>query len=321
MKNSFDKLGSSLTKHLIKTNQISFDLYNSIPLFSFLFGFALLFYLHPTFAQSDKITIYIRDDVYIDYHEFIADRDVSTITDFTGVTMRRDVVDMIIAQQALKLGGFNYEFDYQTGRVNFRNTKMLQNGGLLISFDSYWLKDAIELKDDIYISDAVIRKGEYIAGIYTSPKNKKVLAIKTIDDLNDLTAVSTTKWRTDWQTLNELPLKKIVDENEWLSMARMVDLQWIDFLLMPFNSTPDQSFTLDKITLIPVKNIGIELNDSRHFVISKKHPQGLEAITAINVGLKILRKKNAIVNAYSQAGFFVDKNSISIINRHQPSQE
>ncbi len=270
----------------------------------------------PSLSQSQVITIYIRDDVYVDYQHFIDGKDVLVITDFSGKSIRRDVVDMIIAQQALKLGGFEYSFRYASGKVNFRNTKMLQNGNLLISFDSYWLEDAKLLEEQLYISDAVIRKGEYIAGIYTHPKNTKVLAIKTLSDLKSLTAISTSKWKTDWQTLSALPLKELTDESEWLSMARLVHLQWVDFLLMPFHSSPDRSYTMGKTTLVPVEGIGIELYDSRHFVISKKHPQGQEAITAINIGLKKLRSQGAIVNAYTQAGFFVDKNEITILNKH-----
>ena len=97
-------------------------------------------------------------------------------------------------------------------------------------------------------------------------------------------------------------------------MVRMVDIQWVDFILMPFNSTPDRSFTMNKVHLIPVKNIGVVLKDSRHFVISKSHPKGREAFIAINKGLKILRQQGAIVKAYQQAGFFIDSDIIKVIN-------
>jgi len=265
-------------------------------------------------VQADEILIYIRDDVYDDYLQFVDGRDVLRIKNFSGKTIRRDVVDMIIAQQALKLGGFEHTFVYAPGKLNFRNTKMLQMGRLLMSFDSYWLLDAKALNKDVLISDAVIRNGEYIAGIYTSPKNKAVLSINSIEQLSELTSVSTPKWRTDWQTLEALPIKELIREDEWLSMARMVNMQWIDFLLMAFNSTPDQSFVMDKITLIPVKNIGIVLRDSRHFVISTKHPFGQQAFQAINIGLKKLRATKCIVRAYTEAGFFVDRKKIKIIN-------
>jgi len=274
----------------------------------------LLCITHPLYASQHNVLIYIRDDVYVDYLQFVADREISTIDDFSGKKIRRDVVDMIIAQQALKLGGFNYRFNYAPGKVNFRNTKMLQNGKLLISFDSYWLQDAQPLSNKVYISEEVIRNGEYVAGIYTSPKNTKTLSIKKLSDLETLTAVSTPRWKTDWHTLQQLPIRQLTREDSWLSMVRMVNIEWIDFILMPFNSTPDQSFTMDKVHLVPVKNIGVVLKDSRHFVISRMHPKGDEAFIAINKGLKILRKRGAIVKAYTQAGFFVDINKVKIIN-------
>lgn len=266
-------------------------------------------------SYAEDVLIFIRDDVYVDYINFVDDRDVLSISNFSGQTIRRDVVDMIIAQQALKLGGFEHTFQYAPGKLNFRNTKMLQQGKLLISFDSYWLSDAQAINDDIYISQPVIRQGEYIAGIYTSPKNKEVLSIKQLSDLQKFTAVSTPKWRTDWSTLQKLPLKELEREDEWLSMARMVHMGWVDFMLMAFHSTPDQSFTLDKIHLVPVKGIGVELKDSRHFVISQKHHLGEQAINALNKGLIQLRNKGMINKAYQQAGFFVDQNKVKIINK------
>ncbi len=284
------------------------------PIIQILFIVMILCTTKTVLAQSDSVLIYIRDDVYEDYLEFVAGRDINNIENFSGKNIRRDVVDMIIAQQALKLGGFNHSFNYASGKVNFRNTKMLQSGSLLISFDSYWQQDATPLADKVYITAEVIRKGEYVAGIYTSPKNTKTLSLSKLDDFKELTGVSTPKWRTDWQTLKELPLKNLIHEDSWLSMVRMVNIQWVDFILMPFNSTPDQSFTMDKVHLVPVKGIGVVLKDSRHFVISKKHPKGKEAFDAINKGLKILRQKGAIVKAYTQAGFFIDKSTIEIIN-------
>ncbi|WP_353518212.1 hypothetical protein [Thalassotalea sp. SU-HH00458] len=266
-------------------------------------------------SHAEKVTIFIRDDVFYDYEKFVDGRDILSIKNFSGKTIRRDVVDMIIAQQALKIGGFKHTFEYIPGKLNFRNTKLLEEGKLLISFDSYWLSDAKKLVNDVHISLPLINKGEYIAGIYTNPNNKAVLEIKSLEDLAQFTAVSTPRWATDWKTLQALPLKDLIHEDEWLSQARMVNLGWIDFMLMAFHSTKDQSFTMNKIHLVPVKNIGIELKDSRHYVISKKHPLGAEAIKAINIGLQALRKEKHISRAYQQAGFFVDKNTIHILNK------
>jgi len=71
---------------------------------------------------------------------------------------------------------------------------------------------------------------------------------------------------------------------------------------------------MEKIHLVPVKNVAIILKDSRHFVISKLHPKGEDAYIAMNKGLKILREQGAITKAYKEAGFFVDRSKYTILN-------
>lgn len=275
----------------------------------------LLWLLQSGFSVLAKpLTIYIRDDVYQDYLAFLNGRDVLELTDFSGSFMRRDVADMVLLQQALKLGGFHQSFQYLPGKVNFRNTKMLENGELLLSFDTYWLSDTAKLSDKVYISSPIVKRGQYMAGIYASPKNSKVFAIKKLDDLKQLTAVSTPKWHTDWATLSALPLKELIREDEWLSQARMVHMQWVDFMLMPFYPSTDGSFVLEQIRLQLVPGLAVLLDDSRHFVISKQHPQGKQAYIALNKGLALLEQQGRIEQLYSQAGFFIDQKKYKVLN-------
>ncbi|NTS77794.1 hypothetical protein HR060_13095 [Catenovulum sp. SM1970] len=265
-------------------------------------------------AVEKYVDISLRDDVYTDYLVFLNDRDVLSIDSFEGVRIRRDVVDMIIAQQALALGGFQSKFNYFPGRSNYRNAKLLEQGSLLISFDTYWLEDAKAIDYAIFVSEPVIRKGEYVAGIYANPKNESVFNILYLEDLNQFTAVSTPKWKTDWATLSSLPLKELIREDRWLGMARMVDKMWVDFMLMPFYRSEDKIYRLENITLKPVENVAVVLNDSRHFVISRAHPLGSEAFSALQKGLKILREQKKIARAYKEAGFFIDRNKYKILN-------
>lgn len=284
--------------------------------------FYLLFYLlscFPAFAVADDILMYIRDDVYENYLQFLGDKDVQSIDNFAGDFIRRDVVDMILIQQALKKGGFELSFRYAAGKVNFRNTQLLQNGKLLLSFDTYWLSDAKALEAYLYISDPVIRRGEYHAGIFASPDHPTIFTIRTLDDLRQYTAVSTPKWRTDWKTLQSLPIKKLFREDEWVSQARMVSVQWVDFFLMPFTSNKQDTYTLGTFTLKHVPNVAVLLDDSRHFVISKKHPYGKQAFEAINRGLAQMRALGIIRKAYQQAGFLIDEKHFNILNK-QPSK-
>lgn len=273
----------------------------------------------PT-PKPEEIPVYIRDDVYEDYLKFLDGRPVLSIVEFRGNTMRRDVADMVLLQQALALGGFTKNFYYQPGKFNFRNTKMLENGDSLLSFDTYWLNDAKALSGKVYISEPVVRRGEYLAGIYTSPENKAVLQVQTLDDLRTFTAVSTPKWRTDWETMQALPLKELIREDEWLSQARMVHMRWVDFMLMPFFHDEHGLYQLEQIRLQVVPGVAILLNDSRHFVISKAHPDGRAANEALNKGLRILRENGRIEQLYRQAGFMLPTGAVRILNPPEASQ-
>ena len=241
-----------------------------------------LFLLLSTFQvygnDNKSVVIFIRDDVYHDYSRFLNGRKPLEVKDFSGAYIRRDVVDMIIAQQALSLGGFTKPFRYHKGNVNYRNTKLLEDGQLLLSFDSVWSVDAKQLVESVYISDPVIRDGEYYAGIFTSPNNKKVQQVKQLADFKQLTAVSTPRWQTDWQTLSALPLKELLREDEWLGQVRTVSMQWVDFMMMPLMPSLNNRYTLENIELVAVPNLVLQLNDSRHFIISKSHPDGKAAL-------------------------------------------
>lgn len=267
-----------------------------------------------TAAQHQFVDVFIRDDVYEDYKTFVGERDVNKIKDFTGKTMRRDVADLVLLHQALQLGGFHKRFRYQSGKVTFRNTRLLESGNLLLSFDTYWLADAKAMADKVFISDPVIRNGEYLAGIYASPSNSGVFRIHELTDLQRFSAVSTPKWRTDWLTLQSLPLQKLVREDEWLSQARMVSMRWIDFMLMPFFHDSDGHYRLENIHLKVVPGVAILLADSRHFVVSRKHPDGEAAYKALNRGLKILRQNGQLEKMYLQAGFLIPPGKLKILN-------
>ncbi|RPJ67672.1 hypothetical protein DRW07_07445 [Alteromonas sediminis] len=259
--------------------------------------------------------MFIRDDVLENYTKFVGDSDVLQIDNFESEFIRRDVVEMVLVQQALKLGGLNINFVYAPGRVNFRNTRLLEQGKLLLSFDSYWRSDAQTIADSVYMSEPVIRAGEYHAGIFASPEHPTIFTLKTLSDLEQYSAVSTPRWKTDWHTLSALPLKELIREDEWVSQANMVSKMYIDFIIMPFFANDNDIYELETIRLRHVPNVAILLNDSRHYVISKKHPLGAQAYQAINKGLAILRRDNRIVRAYRQAGFFIDTEQYTILNQ------
>ena len=270
----------------------------------FLLFLSLIIITTSTLAQQVKVPITIESDIYHYAQEIIAGQAVLDIKDFSGPHSQRAVVEFILIQQALALGGSDIEFSFAVGNYDARNIKLLQSGLLLINFDSMWLSQISAFSEEVYISDAIIRKGEYWAGLYTAIDNQKALATKTLGDFQQLPVVSNKNWYVDWQTLTQLNPKALIHDEEWLSMAKFVSRQWVDVMLAPFTLVKPFSYQGGGYQIIAIDGVKIALNDSRHFIISKKHPQGKEAYLALQKGLKILRQRGTIIKAFQQSGFF-----------------
>jgi len=254
-----------------------------------------------------KTPITVETDTYHFAQQIIADQKILSIEDFSGPNSQREVVEFILVQKALALGGSKIDFTFTLGNYDARNIKLLQSGLLLISFDSLWLSQVIKFSKSVYISDPVIRKGEYWAGLYTSADNNRALATKKLADISKLSIISNKNWYVDWKTVTQLAPKTLIHEEEWISMAKLVSLQWVDVMLAPFNLNQPFTYHGDRYDIRAIDGIKVALNDSRHFVISKKHPKGKETFIALQKGLKILRERGSIIKAFQQSGFFNDQ--------------
>lgn len=250
-----------------------------------------------------SINATIENDVLRDYKAFVAGRDVLSISDYAGQYSRRDVIEAILIQQALAIGGLDAEFNLIPGNYDARNLILLKKGRILLSMDTIWLKDAEKLLPAVLISDPVIREGENLSGLYVKEDNKIALAATNLDEVRQLTAVTSKFWETDWRTLNELGLKKVEHELEWEGMLSHVLFGTVDFVLAPFQPTEDLSFQTSRVKLVPIPNLKVALRGSRHFVVSNKHPHGKQAFQALQAGLKQMRKSGILRRAYQQSGF------------------
>lgn len=257
----------------------------------------------PTITQYNA-TITVEKDVLEMAKQLTKTIPATQVNDFTNTKLQRDVVDFIMIQKALKLGGMDINFDFRPGHYNARNLRTLASGYLLMSFDSVWLNEAKKMADSVYISRAIIKKGDFWAGIFTSPTNQKALNIKTLEDFKRLSIVSSKVWTTDWATLKAIGPQKLTNEDNWLSMAKLVSIGWVDAMLVSFNKTEPFVYQTDEYHIVAVDGIKIKLDDSRHYCVSKKHPLGKKTFEALEKGLAILQAQNAITKAYYQVGFY-----------------
>lgn len=255
--------------------------------------------------NAKVIDITVETDIYFYAKNIIGNKSVIEITDYSGENAQRDVVEFILIQQALILGGADIEFNFIYGNYDARNLKLLNEGLLLLSFDSLWLSATEKYKDNLYISEPLIEKGDYFAGIFTSERHKEKYS-KVPISINDMSFVSSKDWHVDWLTLQSLKPKKLIHESDWIVMAKMVSRGWVDGMLAPFKKQDSFSYIGPDYNIVAIPNVKIALNDSRHFVVSKKHPLGKQTFDALQKGLKILNERGMIEKAYRQAGFIND---------------
>lgn len=272
-----------------------------------LLQFNLFLLLFCKSSIATVIEIPVEKDV-LDMSRAIANGQAFTnVTDFSHPDCQRDIVEFILVQVALEKAGFPHKFKFLPGNVDARNLRLLQNGLLLISFDSLWLSQTAYFADDVFVSEPIIRRGEYLAGVFVAAKNVTNYKVKNLQHLRQLSFVSSKDWYVDWKTLSRISPAGLTHEVDWISMAKLVDKGWVDAMLISFKGSYPFRYRGSDYDLVALEGIKVALDDSRHFVISKKHPKGQETFDALQLGLQLLRKEGIINNAYRQCGFFNDE--------------
>lgn len=155
---------------------------------------------------------------------------------------------------------------------------------------------------EVYISPPLIRNNEYVAGFYTTKDNSNTQNITSTELLRKLTIVSSNLWTRDWLALQDAKFNNVIHEPIWNAQVKMVHQHLADALLLPFSNLKDMSYQFLGKTYHPIPNYLLRMPESRHVIISKKHPLGEQAYTALFKGMKILRDKGTIKRAFQESG-------------------
>ncbi|MFO6424829.1 hypothetical protein [Motilimonas sp. KMU-193] len=251
-----------------------------------------------------QVTLGVEPSIFERYQLFLAGRDPLMIEDYRGQYANRGVVELVLLQKALHLGGMVGNVTFKTGPNYGRLLKQLQAGDVDMLANSAWLSNLEQQIGDYYISDAVIRDGQFEAGLYVLASRPELQKVRTREQIQNLTAVSNKHWHSDWQTLSALNLKHLYNVAKWSSMLDMIRLQRADFFLAPFQVTPDLSFTNSGDVFVPIKGIKLGLRGSRHFVVSRQSKHADKLYLILQKGVKQLHLQGEFEKAYQQAGFY-----------------
>lgn len=208
--------------------------------------------------------------------------------------------DFYIFCNALYYSKLKVKINFIVEASYHRLPRLVESGQADIAIESTWLEDINT--DKVYVSLPIIKQGEFTKGVFTTPDHplQKVNIHKQM--FIEYSAVTMVNWLSDQKTLKTLT-NQIITASTQVSIFKMLKAKRGDFAL--FELSPDKP-TFDEgndITLIPIPNIKVIIDGSRHFIVAKKSPHANKLINAINKGLTIMLAKDEIKHIYYKTGF------------------
>lgn len=260
--------------------------------------------LATTTLAQQQASIAVLPDIHRDYTRFLAERDVREVTYYGGDYARRDVIELVLMLQALALGEFEHPIVFADEENYFRSIRNVIDGKTLSIGGTIWYQDLIGQQEQLHISAPIVKEGQFVVGLYTSPNNQRALKSKTLAQLTQLKVATSRQWKPDLDTLQQLGFDKIMYTPNWINIARMINAGRVDFTLSPVANNPGKEILVDNIKLVPIEGIKIAISGSRHWPVSKKHPLAAEFYRALSLGVEQLQRTGTIERAYRECGFF-----------------
>lgn len=217
---------------------------------------------------------------------------------------RRVLSDFYIMQRAIAITGDKNDLvffpgtnSYSAYMQNIRSGESLSNG------DTQFVTHESEFKDNFFITQPVLKAGQFHVGLYAYKDNLRALS-SGASDLHKLSAISNPEWTFDWQELSSIGLRHLRSSRNWQEIFESVRRMESDFTLQAFSRRNDLSFQYKGEIFLPIKGLKLQFKQSRHYLISKKHPQGKVFYNRLENGLSVMRKTGEIDRIYQETGVF-----------------
>lgn len=272
-------------------------------------------------AFSNGLSVLVPEDVLSDYRKFLAGRDVQVVRDFSGPYSRRDVVEVILFQQAAYMGGLRAPIKLlPTPEASYaRVGRVLDHGRATALAASVWRQATLGREDKVWRTDALIEDGQFEAGFYTTPEQLPKLLKLSPQAFRQLPVVSSRFWQADWQALEALGFSNLQHVEYFKAMVERLYTGEAAMTLAPFSNRKDLRITSADKTLVVIPNRKLTLKGSRHWVTSRQHPMGELMFIALQQGLRGLKEKGLVEQAYRQSGFINGQTASWTLMQRLPS--
>lgn len=214
------------------------------------------------------------------------------------------IAEFLVLCEALKRGGIDPEFSLEGRPVYTRLIHDLAEHRYAMLGFAAWGNDANP--DDFWVSEPVLKAGEFVKGIYGLPSNAALMAVKDESELIHFSAVSNPNWILDKHAIDCLG-SDLHTAQTYLNMFRVVAAKRGDYLLISFPQNESLVQDLYGVKLVPLRGVKVVFNEPLQFYISKRHPLGELLYTSLNKGLRSLEKDGGLHYVYNRLGFFNPK--------------
>lgn len=237
--------------------------------------------------------------IYDLFNEWTDKKNCSELDDVNKVNIHRGAVELLLMCKALKEGGITPDIQIKKMPNYSRALLEAKKGKVIMPAETAWKTEIDE--SDFYISDPLFEQGSIELGVYALPTNIEIMKINSLEGLQKYKGVSSDSWVVDWATLKAMGVEAYSVPKLNL-MFKFINAGRADFVLNEFSSEKDFSMEIEGVRLVPVPNIKVGLNGSRHFVVSKKAPGAKKIFEALQKGLKILRSEGTITKYFEESG-------------------
>ncbi|OIQ52076.1 hypothetical protein BerOc1_00548 [Pseudodesulfovibrio hydrargyri] len=264
----------------------------------------------PGFAGSvDPVTVTANKDIINAYREILAlfGGDPLKVTpDIPAGRYDRTAVELVIVARALRLGGMNRPVAFVNTSNARRAVEEVLCGNAVMTgqqLDTSVLNARQNVKD-LYLSDPVTPVGEFHKLFYCLPENKKVLAAHSVEELNRAgRGIIGSVWNNDRKVLTDMGVTGLTQAPTFPCLIKMILAGRADWIPMEASNHPGMERFMGGHRFVPVPGIRFSLIESRHFMVSRHHPDGEAVFNALQAGLKELRRQGFIRAMLAATGF------------------
>lgn len=242
------------------------------------------------------------------YHALLNGRSCQNVNNYIDPNAFRITIELVVLCKALNYGGLAATLKFESAANYSRALLDVKKGNVVMPAATSWADDIDEMH--LYKTDPIFAPTEFVKGIFTTPKLKDEIERKIaqavrqgktpLSVFQSYSFISNKLWQEDWQIIKKLQFPAATTAKINTSICKIIEAQRVslylgELIMLGINRW---GFPCDNIQLVPIEGFKIEFNSSRHYAVSKQHPNGELIFNALQRGIKKMRDTGEMQQAH-----------------------